>query len=469
MTVSAAEQYLLELINRARLDPQAEAARYGLSLNAGLAAGTISGTPVQVLAHNTQLEQAAIDHSEWMLATDTFSHDGIGGTNPGDRIEAAGYELRGSWTWRENLAWTGSTGAIDLAQAVEDHHEGLYRSAGHRVNTFASDIREIGVGQVEGRFTHEGNTFNASMLTLNFASTGAEVFVTGVAYTDTDGDDFYSIGEGQSGLQITADGGTAITAGAGGYQVAVGRDDAVGVTVSQGGTTLATLTVDTSSGNAKLDVVTAADGSQFLALSADATLLTGLTDATLLGAGDLNLTGSADDNTLTGNAGRNTIDGGAGDDMLAGGNGADRLLGGDGDDVIKGGEGRDIRWDSLDIDGSASAINADVLIGGAGNDRLHGQSGNDVLDGGSGNDRLTGGGGRDTFVFRDGNDVVLDFTDNVDNIQIDGNALGVSTVAEALALGQIVDGNAVIDFGDATLRINDVTDLDILANDLIIF
>jgi len=37
MTVSAAEQYLLEMINRARLDPQAEAERYGLSLNAGLA------------------------------------------------------------------------------------------------------------------------------------------------------------------------------------------------------------------------------------------------------------------------------------------------------------------------------------------------------------------------------------------------------------------------------------------------
>jgi len=92
MTVSAAEQYLLELINRARLDPQAEAARYGVSLNTGLAAGTISGTPVQVLAHNTELERAAVDHSEWMLATNTFSHEGVGGSDPGDRIEAAGYE-----------------------------------------------------------------------------------------------------------------------------------------------------------------------------------------------------------------------------------------------------------------------------------------------------------------------------------------------------------------------------------------
>lgn len=469
MTVSAAEQYLLELINRARLDPQAEAARYGVSLNTGLAAGTISGTPVQVLAHNTELEQSAIDHSEWMLATNTFSHDGQNGSDPGDRIEAAGYELRGSWTWRENLAWTGSTGPIDLAAAVEDHHEGLYRSAGHRVNTFADDIREIGIGQVEGRFTQNGNTFNASMLTLNFAATGAENFITGVAYTDSDGDDFYSIGEGQSGVRITADGNSDVSAAAGGYQVAVGADTDVGVTVSQGGVTLATLTVDASAGNAKLDLITASDGSQSLAFSANATLLTGLTDATLLGVGDLNLTGSADDNTLTGNAGRNLIDGGAGNDEIVGGHGADRLLGGDGDDVIRGGEGRDIRWDSLDIDGSASAINADVLNGGAGDDRLHGQSGSDVLDGGAGDDRLTGGGGRDTFVFQSGADVVLDFTDNVDNIQLDGDALGVSTVDEALAMGQIVDGNAMFDFGDDSLRINDVDDLSLLANDLLVF
>jgi len=67
MTVSAAEQYLLEMINRARLDPQAEAERYGLSLNAGLASGTISGAPVQALIRATGLKRqdmncAALGH-----------------------------------------------------------------------------------------------------------------------------------------------------------------------------------------------------------------------------------------------------------------------------------------------------------------------------------------------------------------------------------------------------------------------
>ncbi|MEO9863460.1 MAG: CAP domain-containing protein [Yoonia sp.] len=469
MTVSAAEQYLLELINRARLDPQAEAARFGLSLNAGLSAGTISGTPRQVLAFNTDLEQSALDHSAWMLDEDTFSHTGVNGSDPGDRIVDAGYTLTGSWTWRENLAWTGSTSAVNLEQAIEDHHEGLYRSAGHRENTFASDIREIGIAQVAGDFTQSGTTYNASMLTLNFASTGSDYFITGVAYTDSDGDDFYGVGEGEAGLTITADGTTTTTAAAGGYGLAVGADDAVDVTVSLGAATLATLAIDMTNGNAKLDVVTANDGSQILALSADATLYTGIADAVLLGAGDLSLTGSEADNVLTGNSGENTLDGGDGDDKLLGGEGADRLYGGDGSDVLKGGEGRDVSWDNLDHDGADAAANADMLSGGAGNDRLHGQSGADVLNGGAGDDRMTGGGGRDTFVFADGDDVILDFTDNVDSIQLDGDALGVTTVDEALALGQIINGNAVFDFGSDSLRINDVDNLDLLINDLLVY
>ena len=46
------EQYLLELINRGRADPAAEAARYGIDLNEGLSPGTISSDPKQPLAVN---------------------------------------------------------------------------------------------------------------------------------------------------------------------------------------------------------------------------------------------------------------------------------------------------------------------------------------------------------------------------------------------------------------------------------
>ncbi len=472
MAITAAEQFLLELINRARLYPQSEAERYGLPLNAGLPSGAIDESAKGVLAHNTTLEDAALFHSDWMLDNDIFSHDGVDGSDPGDRMAAAGYEFTGSWAWRENLAWSGTTGSLDLEQAILDHHEGLYRSAGHRQNTFATNIREIGISQLEGEFTQDGIDFNASMLTLNFARTGTDHFLTGVAYRDSDADAFYGIGEGIAGITIAAEGKMTDTASAGGYAIAVSAQDDLAVTVRQASDVLATLIVDASRGNAKLDVVFDNDGAATLALSASATLQSGIADAVLLGVADLDLTGSALDNTLSGNAGRNTLRGEGGNDTLLGGGGADELSGGDGADVLRGGEGRDLAWDSLTGAGRAQTDNADILMGDDGNDRLHGQSGRDILDGGAGDDRLTGGSGRDTFVFNGGNDRILDFADNVDRIALDRAALGLDsgTTAEGIvAAAELIDGHAVLDFGGGnSLRINDIVDLSLLIDDIIL-
>ena len=67
---TAEEQYLLELVNRARQNPTAEAQLYGISLNEGLSPGTISETPKPPLAFNLNLIDAAREHSQWMLDTD---------------------------------------------------------------------------------------------------------------------------------------------------------------------------------------------------------------------------------------------------------------------------------------------------------------------------------------------------------------------------------------------------------------
>ena len=53
------EQYMLELINRARADPLAEAARLGVGLNEGLPPGRISPDAKQPLAANDMLNAAA--------------------------------------------------------------------------------------------------------------------------------------------------------------------------------------------------------------------------------------------------------------------------------------------------------------------------------------------------------------------------------------------------------------------------
>jgi Ca2+-binding RTX toxin-like protein len=506
MTLTAGEQYLLELINRARLDPAAEAERYGVDLNDGLSSGTIGTGALQVLAPSAALEAAATEHSNWMLEEDQFSHSGDGGSNAGVRIQDNGYDLIGSWGWRENLAWVGTTGSIDLAAAIEQHHEGLYRSESHRVNTFAAGMQEVGLGQASGQFTYNGTTYNSSMLTENFASSGSKVFITGVAYTDTDKDDFYSIGEGQSGVWVRADGVKETSAAAGGYGVGISEQNEVRVVVGTGNTRLAVLDMDTSDGNVKLDIVTQSDGSQSLEVSGSAKIVSGITDVTLLGAGDLDLRGSNRTDTLTGNTGENLIEGkggedtiyggdgddvvdggynndliygGNGDDLVIGYSGYDKIYGGAGDDMMQGGVGSDKVWgdagDDLVLGQGGSdwlygGDGNDRMLGGDGSDRLFGGAGSDLIDGGNGNDVMTGDAGRDRFVFSGAQDEITDFTNNVDTIYLRSDVIGDDmTVADVLDAGHIVDGDAVFNFGGGhVLTVDNISDLQILANDMVI-
>ena len=104
-----AEQYLVELVNRARANPTAEAARFGIDLNEGLAAGTISAAPKAPLAINPFLTDSARGHSRWMIDNDVFSHTGAGGTSPMQRMQAAGYVFNpSSYAAGENIAWRGT-------------------------------------------------------------------------------------------------------------------------------------------------------------------------------------------------------------------------------------------------------------------------------------------------------------------------------------------------------------------------
>lgn len=330
MTMTPAEQYLLELINRARLDPLGEAGRYGIDLNQGLSPGQLDRDPRQVLAPNPELNTAAAAHSRWMLESDSFSHTGANGSTAGERMASAGYVFSGSWTWGENIAASYSTGPLTLDDEIGAHHQGLFLSPGHRVNILADAFAEIGLGQEAGLFT-DGLTYNASMLTENFARTGSTVFLTGVAYTDSDRDDFYSIGEGTGGVTIRSGGTQTQSAAAGGYALGLAATGWVDAAFVLGNGTGLQFSVDMSQGNAKLDLV---DGTR-LQSSADLVLLTGATEATLIGTADLNLTGSSADDILRGNAGANRLFGAAGNDRLVGSAGNDHLDGGVGTDIVE--------------------------------------------------------------------------------------------------------------------------------------
>ena len=86
----------------------------------------------------------------------------------------------------------------------------------------------------------------------------------------------------------------------------------------------------------------------------------------------------------------------------------------------------------------------DTINGLAGNDRIDGAGGNDVIRGGSGVDIVTGGSGADTFVFAKGDiaaattsaatnaqarDVITDFTQGVDHIDLSGFDANSKTAA----------------------------------------
>lgn len=217
---------------------------------------------------------------------------------------------------------------------------------------------------------------------------------------------------------------------------------------------LSVLSVDLNDQNAKLDIVSGNDGARWIDVSANATLLSGLATAKLLGTDDLDLTGNDVDNLLFGNKGLNTLRGEDGDDALFGGAGIDLLFGGQGDDFIVGGEGRDLHWEDPAML-AASSGNADVLNGGSGNDELIGLSGTDLLDGGEGDDILTGGGGRDTFIFNGGQDIITDFALGVDSLSLDAEAIGEPSLTsiDVLSRSEVTSDGLVLTFGIHSLTL----------------
>ena len=92
------------------------------------------------LTSSTPLARAARAHSEDMGRRRFFAHDTPDGTEPAERITAAGYRRSGVMVG-ENLAWGEETAATP-AEIVE----GWMESPGHRANILRPEFREIGIG-----------------------------------------------------------------------------------------------------------------------------------------------------------------------------------------------------------------------------------------------------------------------------------------------------------------------------------
>ncbi|MGV6812328.1 MAG: hypothetical protein ACWA47_08785 [Brevirhabdus sp.] len=128
---------------------------------------------------------------------------------------------------------------------------------------------------------------------------------------------------------------------------------------------------------------------------------------------------------------------------VLGGTGNDSLTGGVENDLLDGGADNDLLSGRGGNDTLIGDAGFDTLLGGYGNDSLNGGGRSDLLDGGRGDDTLTGGGSVDTFVFgrKAGDDVITDFADNTD--QIDLSAFGLqnfNALNSSGALSQDQDG-----------------------------
>ncbi len=211
-----------------------------------------------------------------------------------------------------------------------------------------------------------------------------------------------------------------------------------------------------------------------------------------------NLTGSTRGDDLRGNNSVNVIDGGAGKDSLIGYNGNDTLIAGAGRDILNGGNGADIidGGDSIDqarYNGSTEAVqinllagtaaggqaegdtlidienlfgsnHGDTLYGDGNNNKLFGHLGDDFLAANGGISKLYGGAGSDSFVLSDGFAFVMDFVDDVD--QLDVSAYGFTSLADALQNVDQVGAHARFrSDGDVLFVLN--TDSMVLSDDIV--
>ena len=496
-TPTANEQLLLEYVNDARLDPLGDAARYisgygtvatsaDADINSALRYFGVSGpaylqavtalTPVAPLAWSEALGNSAQAHDSAMIAADSQTHQAPGEADLGSRLTSAGYNFRAAG---ENV-YAYATSAIDAHAGFMvdwgNGPNGMQSPAGHRDNLMSGTFREIGIAVV-----HESSPttqVGPEVVTQDMgmrSTTGA--FVLGVAYADTDGNDFYSLGEGQAGLNVTL-GGTSVTGySTGGYTLQTSASGAQTVTFTGAGLSgPVSVALNLPSGsNVKLDIVSGIElkTSTSVVVSGpiakiEAIGVQGLSLAGT-GGGQQTIQGGAGADTVTGGGGQTYLRGGAGNDVINGGAGFDDANGNIGNDTIHGNggddwsvggkdndqlfgdAGADVVWGNLGNDTCDGGDGADQVRGGQGNDSVSGGAGNDYVSGDRGDDTISGGAGADLFHGSQdaGIDRVLDFHQSEgDRVMLDpGTTYTVSQVGSDTVIDMGAPGQQMVMVG----------------------
>lgn len=239
------EQYLLERLNRARLDPVGEGQRLAAWLRStaeGQSAARQFGVdPDQVardfatlpavppLVFNADLIAAARGHS-----ADLAAHGGQAphgdpdaywdGSQAGYHIDASGYQnAQGNsagFVGEDAFAGVADLDTIHAGYLIDWGNPDL----GHRKQEMSSvpqmDVVGLGLATIPGPAPYMDTEFYCN------GAVGA-AFLTGVVYTDTSGNSLYDVGEGVVGVMVTVNGGSfyAVTSASGGYALPLTRGD----------------------------------------------------------------------------------------------------------------------------------------------------------------------------------------------------------------------------------------------------
>ncbi|MEO0686657.1 MAG: CAP domain-containing protein, partial [Cyanobacteria bacterium J06649_11] len=213
---SAKEQYMLELINRMRMNPDAE---YDLLVNStnediqtGLSIVDLDVLksqwnqlkPVQPLAWSNQLHLSAVNHTQLMIDNNAQKHNFPGEPSISERIANTGYEAT---TQTENIYAFGSSvleshAAFAIDWGDDDNNLGNGKGTGiqnppsHRDAIMSNEYREVGIGIL--REDTSGTKVSKLFTTQHFANSKElsetnTSWLLGTVFRDIDNDDFYSV------------------------------------------------------------------------------------------------------------------------------------------------------------------------------------------------------------------------------------------------------------------------------------
>ena len=276
------EQALVEQINRARANAEQEALRlantddrdivsainfFGVNLTEMINQfKTLDQTLPPLSPHPLLIDLARL-HTQDMF--DNVFQGHISSDNPpapfsagdtlADRVAKIGYNYtilgENVYAYARSVPYAHASFEIDWGFG----DFGMQNPPEHRLVLHDPAYREIGIGVIRGRNSSETDTVGPVLVTQVLGGPSVDnPFITGVAYYDLNGNDFYDIGEGLWGLtvQTAEETAWALTAESGGYSIPVSGDGAYTVTFSGLGIDSRTTEVTITGGqNRKLDLL----------------------------------------------------------------------------------------------------------------------------------------------------------------------------------------------------------------------